>query len=153
MSDLISSYPFYSEFDEYLRTKYPEEYGTFSEKEKILKYEIIFKLGLDQAKKYSELNKSCDLLINDKPPRADMITKLGHILFELEGLPNYPIVAPLRVSAAIKKILSSRDNRTIKTYLTWMQTLANYNREFNTMDLTHLHNIFPKTKIVPGGLW
>jgi len=153
MSELVTTFPFYEQFDEYLRIKYPEEYGIFTIKDKIFKYEIIFKLGLDQAKKYSEMNKSCDLLFNDKPPRADMLTKLGNILWELQIIPNYPVVPPLRVSAAIKKVLSSRDSRTINKYLTWMQTLANYNRSFNTMDLTHLHNIFPKSKIVKGGLW
>lgn len=149
----IVTLPFFNEFDEFLKTKYPEEFNTMTDSEKILKYEIIFKLGLDTAKKFSEMNRSCDLLYNDKPPRADMVQKLGNILWELKDIQSYPIVPPLRVSAAIKKVLSSRDKRTVDKYLKWMQSLSNYNQTFNTMDLSHLNNIFPKSKITKGGLW
>lgn len=143
----------YEEFEDFLKIKYGEEYDTKPFENKQLNFEIIFKLGLDQARKLTEQRKSYDLLYCDKPPRADMVQKLGHILYELKEIPSFPIVPPLRVSSAVKKVLSSRDKRTISKYMKWIQSISNYNPSFNKLDLTHLYEMFPKSKIVKGGLW
>ncbi len=145
--------PSYSQFLNYLKKRYPEEYESFTPKDIQMKFEVIFTLGLNQAEKYRNINKLDHLLFNDKPPRADMVQKLGHILFELQQIPSFPIVPPLRVSAAIKKVLSSRDKRTRDKYLKWIIELSNSNPQFNTFDLTHIVRQFPEEKIVPGGLW
>lgn len=143
----------FKEFEGYLQKRYPEEYETFSVEQKIEKFTIIFMLGLRQAQKYRKIHQLEYLLYNDKPPRSDMVQKLGHVLFELQKIPSFPIVPPLRVTAAIKKTLSSRDKRTRDKYLKWIIELSNSNREFNTIDLSNIVKQFPDEKIVPGGLW
>ena len=143
----------FMEFEEYLQKRYPEEYDTYSQEQKLEKFEIIFMLGLRQAQKYRKIHQLEYLLYNDKPPRADMVQKLGHVLFELQKISSFPIVPPLRVTAAIKKTLSSRDKRTRNKYLKWIIELSNSNRSFNRIDLTNIVKQFPDEKIVPGGLW
>ena len=143
----------FREFEEYLQKRYPEEYDTYSQEQKLEKFEIIFMLGLRQVQKYRKIHQLEYLLYNDKPPRADMVQKLGHILFELQKISSFPIVPPLRVTAAIKKTLSSRDKRTRDKYLKWIIELSNSNRHFNRIDLTNIVKQFPDEKIVPGGLW
>ena len=149
----ISDHKLFKEFEEYLQKRYPEEYDSYTEEQKLEKFTIIFMLGLRQAQKYRKIHQLEYLLYNDKPPRADMVQKLGHILFELQKIPSFPIVPPLRVTAAIKKVLSSRDSRTQKKYLKWIIELSNSNPEFNTFDLTNIVRQFPEEKIVQGGLW
>lgn len=143
----------YQYFLSYLKKRYPDEYESFTTEDIQTKFEVIFTLGLKQAEKYRSINKLDHLLYNDKPPRADMVQKLGHILFELQKIPSFPIVPPLRVTAAIKKVLSSRDSRTQKKYLKWIIELSNSNPEFNTFDLSNIVKQFPEEKIVQGGLW
>ena len=143
----------FKEFEEYLQKRYSEEYRTFTADQKIEKFEIIFMLGLKQAQKYRSIHQMEYLLYNDKPPRSDMIQKLGHILFELQKISTFPIVPPLRVSNAIKKTLSSRDKRTQAKYLKWIIELSNSNRHFNTIDLSNIVKQFPEEKIVQGGIW
>ncbi len=149
----IIDHKLFKEFEEYLQKRYPQEYDSFTGEQKIEKFTIIFMLGLRQAQKYRRIHQSEYLLYNDKPPRADMIQKLGHILFELQKISSFPIVPPLRVGAAIKKTLSSRDKRTRDKYLKWIIELSNSNRHFNTIDLTNIVKQFPEEKIIQGGLW
>lgn len=149
----ISDSKLFQEFEEYLQKRYPEEYDSYTAEQKLEKFTIIFMLGLRQAQKYRKIHQLEYLLYNDKPPRADMVQKLGHVLFELQKIPSFPIVPPLRVTAAIKKTLSSRDKRTRDKYLKWIIELSNSNRHFNTIDLTNIIKQFPDEKIAPGGLW
>lgn len=144
---------FYLQFEEFLKTKYPESYDSFTNKEKLDKFETVFMMGLNQAKKFLTQNNSCDLLFHDKAPRADMIQKLGNILWELEDIGSYPIIPPLKIRTAIKKVLSSRDKRTRDRYLDWILQYSHHQREFNKVDLSQLVNRFPKDKIQQGGLW
>ena len=149
----ISDTQLFKEFEEYLQKRYPEEYDSFTHQQKIEKFEIIFMMGLRQVQKYRKIHQSEHLLYNDKPPRADMVQKLGNIIFELQKISSFPIVPPLRVSAAIKKTLSSRDKRTKDKYLKWIIELSNSNRHFNRIDLSNIVKQFPEDKIVPGGIW
>ena len=71
----------YNQFENFLKLKYSEEYSDFTEADKLDKFENVFMMGLRQAQKFHELKQSCDLLWQDKPPRADMIKKLGNILW------------------------------------------------------------------------
>ena len=143
----------YLQFEEFLKTKYPQEYSTFTSEEKLDKFETVFVMGLNQAKKFLKQNNSCDLLFQDKPPRADMIQKLGNVLWELENIESFPIVPPLKIRTAINKVLSSRDKRTRERYLQWILQYSHHQREFNKVDLTQLVNHFPKEKIQQGGIW
>lgn len=145
--------PIYQQCLDFLKKRYPEEYESFTPADIQDKFENIVQMGLNRAKEFHHQGKSCNLLFNDKPPRADMVTKLGNILFELQKIPSFPIVPPLRVAAAIKKVLSSRDNRTRDKYVKWIITLSNSNPEFNTIDLKQIIRVFPEEKIVQGGLW
>jgi len=151
--DNFSDSAYYQKFEEYLKNRFPELYDSFTEEDKLDKFESVFMMGLNRANEFLDNRNSCDLLINDKPPRADMIQKLGNILWELESIPSYPVVPPLKIKAAIKKVLSSRDGRTREKYLTWMMQYSHHNREFNSVDLTPLVSKFPKEKIVQGGIW
>jgi hypothetical protein len=143
--------PFYRQFKEFLKEKYPGESFTSQQLED--NFENIFMMGLRQAQKFHSLKQSCDLLWEDKIPRADMIKKLGNILWELESISSYPVVPPLKIRAAIKKVLSSRDKRTKDRYLNWIIQYSDHKPQFNVVDLTALVNRFPKNKILQGEIW
>jgi hypothetical protein len=143
----------YAQFESFLKIRYPDEFSTFTITEKLDKFENIFMMGLRQAQKFHELKQSCDLLWGDKPPRADMVKKLGNILWELESISSYPVVPPLKIRAAIKKVLSSRDKRTQKRYLEWIIQYSHQKPQFNTVDLRELINRFPRNKIQQGDIW
>ena len=143
----------FKQFEEYLQSKYPEEYSTFTESDKLDKFENIFMMGLRQAQKFNSLKQSCDLLWDDKVPRADMIKKLGNILWELQNISSYPVVPPLKIRAAIKKVLSSRDKRTQSRYLDWIIQYSDHKHQFNSVDLAELVKRFPKNKIQQGEIW
>ena len=143
--------PFYHQFREFLKEKYPGESFTSQQLED--NFENIFMMGLRQAQKFHILKQSCDLLWEDKVPRADMIKKLGNILWELESISSYPVVPPLKIRAAIKKVLSSRDKRTKDRYLNWIIQYSDHKPQFNVVDLTQLVNRFPKNKILQGEIW
>ena len=150
---MFSSSTFYKQFEDFLKLKYPEEYSEFTEADKLDRFENIFMMGLRQAQKFHKLKQSCDLLWGEKPPRADMIRKLGNILWELEYVKSYPVVPPLKIRAAIKKVLSSRDKRTKDRYLNWIIQYSDHKPQFNSVDLTQLVNRFPKEKIQQGEIW
>lgn len=143
----------YEQFENFLKTKYPSEYSSFTVTEKLDKFENIFMMGLRQAQKFHDLKQSCDLLWQDKPPRADMIQKLGNILWELESMQSFPLVPPLKIRGAINKVLSSRDGRTRKRYLEWIMQYSHHKPQFNVVDLKELVNRFPKNKIQQGEIW
>lgn len=143
--------PIYRQFEEFLKVKYPEE--IFSAKEKMDKFENIFLLGLRQAKEFLKQKKSCDLLWNGKTPRSDMVKNLGNIIWELQKIQSFPIVPPLRITAAIKKTLSSKDKRTQKVYLDWMIQYSNHKRDYNSIDLSYLVNAIDTDKITPREEW
>ena len=156
MMELFTSFEqgkIFAQFEDFLKLRYPDDYENFTLKEKLDKFESVFMMGLRQAKKFHDLKQSCDLLWNDKPPRADMIEKLGNILWELELIDSYPVVPPLKIRGAIKKVLSSRDTRTQKRYLDWILQYSHHKPQFNSVDLTELVKRFPKHKIVQGGIW
>jgi len=143
--------PFYQQFKKFLKEKYPDE--SFTPKQIQDNFENIFMMGLRQAQKFHSIKQSCDLLWEDKVPRADMIKKLGNILWELESISSYPSVPPLKIRAAIKKVLSSRDKRTQTRYLDWIIQYSDHKPQFNVVDLTQLVNRFPKNKILQGEIW
>lgn len=143
--------PFYHQFREFLKEKYPGESFTSQQLED--NFENIFMMGLRQAQKFHSLKQSCDLLWEDKVPRADMIKKLGNILWELESISSYPVVPPLKIRAAIQKVLSSRDKRTKDRYLNWIIQYSDHKPQFNVVNLTQLVNRFPKNKILQGEIW
>jgi hypothetical protein len=141
----------YTKFEKFMCLKYPGQ--VLTEEEKLDKFENIFMMGLRQAQKFHSIKQSCDLLWGDKVPRADMIKKLGNILWELESTSSYPLVPPLKIRAAIKKVLSSRDKRTQTRYLDWIIQYSDHKPQFNVVDLTQLVNRFPKNKILQGEIW
>jgi len=143
--------PFYQQFKEFLKEKYPDE--SFTNEQVQDNFENIFMMGLRQAQKFHSIKQSCDLLWDDKVPRADMLKKMGNILWELQSISSYPIVPPLKIRAAIKKVLSSRDKRTQMRYLDWIIQYSNHKPQFNVVDLSELVNRFPKNKILQGELW
>ena len=143
--------PFYQQFKEFLKEKYPDE--SFTNEQVQDNFENIFMMGLRQAQKFHSIKQSCDLLWDDKVPRADMLKKMGNILWELQSISSYPIVPPLKIRAAIKKVLSSRDKRTQMRYLDWIIQYSNHKPQFNVVDLSELVNRFPKNKILEGELW
>ncbi len=156
MSDLISllhQSNCFEQFENFLKLRYPEEYSAFTIIEKLDKFENIFMMGLRQAQKFHDLKQSCDLLWKDKPPRADMVKKMGNILWELESISSYPVVPPLKIRAAINKVLSSRDKRTKNRYLDWIIQYSDHKPQFNSVNLTQLVNRFPKNKIQQGEIW
>ncbi len=156
MSNILSAFSnsnHYRQFEEFLKLRYPDDYSTFTEADKLDKFENIFMMGLRQAQKFHTLKQSCDLLWDDKPPRADMVKKLGNILWELENITSYPVIPPLKIRAAIKKVLSSRDKRTKDRYLNWIIQYSDHKPQFNSVDLTELVNRFPKNKIQQGEIW
>lgn len=153
MFSLLLESKCFEQFENFLKEKYPQDFSLFSIEQKLDKFENIFMMGLRQAQKFHNLKQSCDLLWDDKPPRADMIKKLGNILWELESIPSYPTVPPLKIRAAINKVLSSRDKRTKNRYLEWIIQYSNHKRQFNSVDLTELVNRFPKEKIKQGDIW
>jgi len=144
---------YYQQFLSYLKEKYPDEYSTFTGEQIQSKFEDVFMVGLNKHKEFLSTNKSCNLLYKEKPPRADMVATLGNILFELQKLQSYPIVPPLRVSQAVKKILSNKDKRTQKKHLEWIIKLANFQNQFNTVDLTNITRQYPEDKIVERKFW
>ncbi len=143
--------PFYQQFKEFLKEKYAGESFTAQQVED--SFENIFMMGLRQAQKFHSLKQSCDLLWDDKVPRADMIKKLGNVLWELESISSYPVVPPLKIRAAINKVLSSRDKRTKDRYLNWIIQYSDHKPQFNKVDLSELVNRFPKNKILQGEIW
>jgi len=141
----------YNQFEDFLKIKYPNE--EFSEKEKVDKFENIFLMGLRLAKDFLKQKKSCDLLWNGKIPRSDMVKNLGNILWELQKIPSFPILPPLRITAAIKKTLSSKDKRTQKIYLNWIIQYSNHKRDYNSIDLSYLVNAIDADQIQPRDSW
>ncbi len=139
--------PLYEQFIDYLHKKYPDEYDVFTPEDIQDKFEIIFNLGLVQVKKFLKINRSCHLLYNGHPARQDMIDRLGNILFELQRISSYPVVPPLRLGAAIKKVVGL-DKRYIKKYQDWIITLSNYQPKFNSVDLSVLVSTFPEELII-----
>ncbi len=151
--DNFSQSPIYEQFLDYLKEKYPEEYNQFTEEQLDDHFVNIFMIGLNKAKEFLHTNKSCNLLYNGKPPRADMFDTLGNILFELKEITSYPIVPPLRVSAAVKKVLSGKDKRTMDKHMTWIIKMTNFQNQFNTVDLTNIVRQYPNDKIVRRNFW
>lgn len=147
----FSKSPIYEQFLEHLKKKYPEEYDAFTTKEVQDKFETIFIMGLVQSKKFLKTKQSCNILYNGHPARGDMVERLGNILFELQRLPSYPVVPPLRLGDAIKKVIGS-DKRYIKQYRDWILTLSNYELRFNKVDLSWLSTACPEELIV-GKEW
>ena len=139
---------FYKQFEEYLQQRYSEEYENFTEESKLEKFEDVFIMGLNQAKKLMNTNKLCNILYNDKPPRADMLQKLGNIIYQLQKEYGFPIIRPLRLEDAIKKIIG-KDPRYTKKYHDWILSLTNNSAGFNTIDFTFLVRQFPHDKIMP----
>jgi len=144
--------PIYDQFTEYLKKKYPEDYDTFTPAEIQDKFEIVFMMGLTQSKKFLSTKRACNLLYNGHPARADMIERLGNILFEVQSLGSFPIVKPLRLGDAIKKVIGS-DKRYIKKYRDWITTLTNYQPRFDTVDLTWIVSVFPEDLILKKENW
>lgn len=150
LSDFLNG-TIYSQFEVFLKVKYPGE--IFSEKEKLDKFENIFLMGLRLAKEFLKQKKSCDLLWNGKTPRSDMVKNLGNIIWELQKIPSFPILPPLRITAAIKKTLSSKDKRTQKIYLNWIIQYSNHKRDYNSIDLSFLINAIDADQIQPREYW
>ncbi|MCZ6581617.1 MAG: hypothetical protein O6761_00375 [Thaumarchaeota archaeon] len=150
ISDYLSG-PVYAQFEEFLSLKYSGELLT--EEEKLDKFGNIFLMGLRKAREFYRIKQSCNLLFHDKRPRADMVQKLGFILFELQKIPSYPVVPPLSLRAAIKKIIISRDKRYMNKYQDWILSYSNHQPTFNKVDMTDLVNLFPKEKIVGKEFW
>ena len=145
--------PYYLQFLDYLKEKFPDEYNEFTEKEIEDKFWNTFMMGLNKAREFLKTNKSCNLLFNGKPPRADMYKTLGYILYELQGIQSFPIVPPLRVTAAVEHTLAGKDKRTKNKHLTWIRTLCNFNNTFNKVDLSNIVNQYPHAMIVKKDLW
>ena len=143
--------PLYNQFLFHLRKKYPEEYDSFSNEQIQDHFETIFILGLTQSKKFLKTKRSCHLLYNGHAARADMMSRLGNILFELKDIETFPIVLPLKLRDIIKKVIGS-DKRYTKKYLDWILTLSNYQAVFNRVDLTILVSVFPEEMII-GREW
>ena len=141
----------YCQFEEFLQIKYPGK--TFSEKEKLDKFENVFLMGLRLAKEFLKQKKSCDLLWNGKTPRSDMVKNLGNIIWELQKIQSFPVLPPLRITAAIKKTLSSKDKRTQKIYLNWIIQYSNHKRDYNSIDLSYLINAIDADQIQPREYW
>ncbi len=143
---------YYDRFEQFLEEKYPNT--VFTPEEKQEKFEDIFLLGLHKARQYHKINRASNLLFRDKRPRADMIQKLGHILFELQRTtPSFPVVPPLRLRAAIKKVIISGDKRYMNKYQEWILSYSNHQPTFNKVDMTDLVSLFPKEKMVERELW
>lgn len=115
-------------------------------------FDTILSLGLEKKQylKTNYPNRSHILIFRGKPARADMIKKLGHIIYELQQLPTFPAVAPDAVSAAIKKIIGE-DKRYTEKFDIWIKTLVmfidtDYQPNPN-YSFSGLLKIFPKDKI------
>ena len=147
----FSNNPIYQQFLDHLKKRYSDEYESFTPAEIQDKFETVFIMGLVQSKKFLKTKQSCNILYNGHPARGDMIERLGNILFELQKLPNYPVVPPLRLGDAIKKVIGS-DKRYIKKYMDWILTLSNYEAQFNRVDLSWLSNTCPEEMII-GKEW
>lgn len=141
----------YKQFLNQLKKKYPEEYDSFTPADIQDKFESVVMMGLGQSKKFLKAKQFCNILYNGHPARGDMIERLGNILFELQKLQSYPIVPPLRLGDAIKKVIGL-DKRYIKKYRDWILTLSNYEARFNKVDLSWLSNVCPEEMIV-GKEW
>ena len=142
----LSDLNFYIQFQEFLKEKYPDV--TFSEKDIKDKFENIFMMGLRQAQTLLDDKKPHDILFDGKTPRADMMRNLGNILWELQKITSFPIIPPLKITAALKKILGSRDHRTQKVYLDWIIQYSHNKRESNSANLTNLIENFPQDLII-----
>ena len=144
----FSNSQIYEQFIDHLKKKYLDEFDTFTPKDIQDQFTGIFNLGLIQSKKFLKTKRSCYLLYNGHTARQDMVNRLGNILFELKKVQSYPIVKPLRLGDAIKKVIGS-DKRYIKQYREWIITLSNYQSRFDTVDLRILSSVFPEDLIVP----
>lgn len=148
----FSQSPIYEQFIEHLKKKYPDSFDSFTPTVIQDKFEIIIMMGLTQSKKFLNTKRACNLLYNGHPARADMVARLGNILYELQGLGSYPIVKPMRLGDAIRKVIGT-DNRYIKQYRTWITTLSNYQARFDVVDLSWIVSVFPEDLIVQKENW
>ncbi len=145
------SSPIYQQFLDHLKKKYIDEFDTFTCADIQDKLEVILNMGLMQSKKFLKEKRSCHLLYNGHPARADMMNRLGNILYALQRVESYPVVPPLRLGDAIKKVIGP-DKRYRRRYMDWILTLSNYQAVFNKVDMTVLVGVFPEELIV-GKEW
>lgn len=143
---------FYKQFEEFLQTKYPEEYAIFTVEDKEDKFESIFMMGLHQAKKFHNTNQLAHLLWEDKPARADVVARLGNILWELQVIPSYPVVPPMALRTAIKKVVG-KDPRYLNKYQACILGYSNQQLHLNKIDVTYLVSLVPTDKITKKEGW
>ena len=143
---------FYKQFEEYLQIRYPELYDSFTDEDKLDKFELVFMMGLRQAKNFQRMGISCNLLYNDHPMDKRMLSKLGFILFELKRIPSYPIVTPMQLGNTIKKVIG-RDKRYVDRYRDLILSYSSHKPQFNKVDMSHLVSQFPEEYIVERSVW
>jgi len=149
--DFFASHTF-ANFENFLSRKYPEEYETFTAPQKLEHLENILMMGLRKSEEFLKMKQSCELLFNDHTPRADMIRKLGHIIYDLQKIEGFPSVRPLKLREIITRVIGS-DKRFIDKYQKWILQYTQNQARFSWIDLNPLLRVFPSNQITAKEDW
>ncbi len=139
-------------FEDYLRDKmWIDEEINLSSNVVQNYFDTILLLGLkrDQFLTANYPNRCHDVLFEGKPARADMLKRLGHVLYELKQAETFPAVAPSLVAIAVRKVIGN-DNRYVQLYSKWINALTFFapNEIRDNYNFAELIKIFPQDKII-----
>lgn len=140
----------YKQIEIFLKSKYHEEYSNFTQADIADKFEDVFLKGIREIQRLDEMKCPHHLLwINDKIPRRDKLDRVGNILWELKSkYTSFPIVPKQKLNEAVRRVISSGDPRYLDDYHDFILSYSFTNRDFNTIDMTHLVSLFPSDRIV-----
>jgi len=133
------SHPIYQKINSYLSKKYPNTNLDF--KDRLKETDYIFSLGIERAEKELE----CPILFEEKKPRKDVLSNLGKIASEFLKSPTYPDIRAVTLQQTINKVLSLRDDRTIKKYEKCIHQYIEKPREFGLANVSGFVERIPRS--------
>lgn len=90
------------------------------------------------------VTSSTSLLFEEKPPRRDVLVKLGKIAHEFMLQSTYPEIRPTALSNIINKAMGSRDKRTKEKYKRCILQYTNHFMQLNILDVSCFVNLIPE---------
>jgi len=114
-------------FSEYLKLKFNKNEDAMNANEQ-KEFEIIFQLGLIEAKRKLFSNIST-LLHKEKKPRRDVWENLGRIAKEFLNCNTYPKIPSYALTNLLNKSIGKKEHRTLLDYRKTVLRYCNYDEE------------------------
>ena len=129
----------YRPFSEYLKSKYGDSEELINHNRQS-ELDLVFSLGIEKAKRELE----SPILFEGKKPRKDVMFTLGVIANTFQSFSTYPKIKSRVITNTIKKLLNSKDNRTVQKYSNCVRQYIGKPKELGLVDVSNFVNRIPE---------